>query len=101
MGDRGQPWAVGLSHRVPGGAVKSRVFEGLFFRLAGRAKCGLISLSVGGLCRKIALASPQLVDARGLEFAQSHERVWFPRDWVFVGGRGEKVRPFGKKVFLE
>ena len=91
---------MGLSHRVPGRAVKGRVFEGLFFGLAGRAKCGLISLSVGGLCRKVALASPHLVDARGLEFAESHKCVGFPRDPVFIRGGGVKFGPFGQKVCL-
>jgi hypothetical protein len=51
-------------------------------------------LKRGGLGREVALAGSHLVDSRGLEFAESHESVWFVGDRVFVRGVGVEVRPF-------
>ena len=46
VGNGGQSRAVGLSHRFPGGAVKSRVFEGFFFGFAGGANSAVVALVV-------------------------------------------------------
>jgi hypothetical protein len=68
VGNGGQARAVDLSYRFTSTAVKSRVFQGLFFGFTGRADSALFVLAVCWLGRKVALASSHLVDAGGLEF---------------------------------
>jgi len=76
------------------------VLEGLRGFVAAGAGGGAIIVP-GGVCAKVALARPHLVQATRVELGKAHEGVGFQRGAVFVSGGVRRIHfPFFHETVL-